>query len=89
LSPPERDILKLLYSYPSIVQEAGASYSPALVANYVYDLAREYNQFYQEVPVLREPDQQVRLFRLIMSEFTGRIIKRAMRLLGIEVPERM
>ena len=85
----EKDILKLIYSYPSIVKEAGDNYSPALIANFVYELAREYNQFYQEVPVLRESDNQLVLCRLILSEFTGRIIKRGMRLLGIDVPERM
>ncbi|MEA3478083.1 MAG: DALR anticodon-binding domain-containing protein, partial [Bacteroidota bacterium] len=89
LNALEKDILKLLYSFPSVVKEAGANYSPALIANYVYDLAREYNQFYQEIPVLRESDPQKKMLRLMLSEFTGKVIKRAMGLLGIGVPERM
>ena len=89
LKPKEKDIIKLLYSFPSIVKEAGDNYSPALIANYIYELAREYNQFYQEVPVLREPDKNKANLRLVMSEFTGKVIKSAMKLLGIEVPERM
>jgi arginyl-tRNA synthetase len=89
LKPKEKDIIKLLYSFPSIVKEAGDNYSPALIANYIYELAREYNQFYQELPVLREPDQNKANLRLVMSEFTGKVIKSAMGLLGIEVPEKM
>jgi arginyl-tRNA synthetase len=87
--PKEREILKLLYEFPSVVSEAGKSLSPALVAGYCYELAKEYNQFYQEIPVLREPDGARLRFRLALSEFTGRVIKSGMGLLGIQVPEKM
>jgi arginyl-tRNA synthetase len=63
--------------------------SPAQIANYVYELAKEFNQFYQESPILKEDDEQIRSFRLELSRFIGEVIKSAMRLLGIEVPERM
>ena len=85
----EKEIIKLLYRFPDIVVQAGEEMNPGLVANYVYDLAKEYNQFYQEVPVLKEENRTVVSFRLIMSEFTGDVIRKAMKLLGIEVPERM
>jgi len=87
--PKEKQILKLLYDFPSAVREAGQNLSPALVANYCYDLAKEYNQFYQEIPVLREPDAEKLRFRLALSAFTGKVIKKGMGLLGILVPEKM
>ena len=87
--PAEKDILKILYDFPAIIQEAGKNLSPALIANYCYELAREYNQFYQEIPVLKEPDENLRNFRLRLSEFSGNVIRRGMALLGIHVPERM
>jgi arginyl-tRNA synthetase len=87
--PKEKQILKLLYEFPTVVLEAGKSLSPALVASYCYDLAREYNQFYHEIPVLREPDGVKLRFRLALSEFTGNVIKSGMGLLGIQVPEKM
>jgi arginyl-tRNA synthetase len=85
----EKDILKRLYQYPSVVVQAGEDYSPAAIANYVYELAKEYNQFYQEVPVLKEEDEAIKILRLKLSFFTGNVIKQAMWLLGINVPERM
>jgi arginyl-tRNA synthetase len=89
LHPKEKSILKILYDFPATVNEAGENLSPALVAGYCYDLAREYNQFYQEIPVLREPDTEKLRFRLALSEFTGNVIKKGMGLLGIQVPEKM
>jgi arginyl-tRNA synthetase len=85
----EKEILRLLYQFPSVVGQAAEDYSPATIANYVYDLSKEYNQFYQEIPVLKEEDKNAMLLRLRLSYFTGTVIKRAMWLLGIEVPERM
>ncbi len=87
--PQEKEILRILHQYPAVVEEAGRELSPALVANYVYELAREYNTFYQEVPVLREEDRGKAILRLRLSELTGRVIRSAMQLLGIEVPDRM
>ena len=85
----ERAILRILYEYPAVVAEAGAQLSPALVANYVYELASEYNTFYQEVPVLREEAGEKVMLRLLLSEMTGNVIRSAMSLLGISVPDRM
>jgi len=87
--PKEKEILKLLYEFPAAVSEAGKNLSPAVIANYCYELAREYNQFYHEIPVLREPDIEKVRFRLALTEFTGNVIKRGMGLLGIQVPEKM
>jgi arginyl-tRNA synthetase len=85
----EKEILKLIYQFPSVVKQAGEDYSPAAIANYVYELSKEYNQFYQEIPVLKEEDKNTMLLRLKLSFFTGNVIRKAMWLLGIEVPERM
>nr|NQU90949.1 arginine--tRNA ligase [Bacteroidota bacterium] len=87
--PKEKTLLKLVHDFPAVVKEAGDSYSPALVANYVYELAREFNQFYQEVPILREENHATISFRLHLAGFVGNVIKTAMGLLGIDVPERM
>ena len=89
--PNEKEIalIQRLADFPAIVKEAGDSYSPALVANYAYELVKEYNQFYHDNQILREPDTQVRAFRLSLSHATGDIVRRAMWLLGINVPERM
>jgi len=89
LIPQEREVIKLLYHYPSVVEQAGIELSPALMANYMYDLAKEFNQFYQEVPVLREENPEVVAFRLELSSITGDVIRKGMALLGISVPERM
>jgi arginyl-tRNA synthetase len=89
LLPKEKNILKILYDFPFAVNEAGINLSPAIVAGYCYELAREYNQFYQEIPVLREPDAEKIRFRLALSEFTAHVIKKGMGLLGIQVPEKM
>lgn len=89
VSPKEKQLLKLLYDFPAVVAEAGAEYSPALIANYVYELAKEFNQFYQEVPILREENDVLVTFRLELAGFVGRVIKSGMELLGIEVPESM
>jgi arginyl-tRNA synthetase len=88
-SEKEKSILKLIYDYPTVVTEAAESYSPAIIANYIYDLAKEYNQFYHDFVILKEEDDSLRNFRMHLSEITGKVIKRAMLLLGIEVPERM
>lgn len=87
--PKEKSLIKLLYEFPETVREAGWNFSPALIANYVYELAKEYNQFYQETPVLKADTEKQKMFRLLLSSNTARVIKTAMRFLGIEVPERM
>ncbi|MDP3463920.1 MAG: arginine--tRNA ligase [Bacteroidales bacterium] len=89
LHEKEKNLIKLIYQYPSVIQQAATNQSPALVANYVYDLAKEFNQFYQEHSILKEPDTRLRLFRLILSRLTSKVIKSAGALLGIHMPDRM
>jgi arginyl-tRNA synthetase len=78
-----------LHEFPQAVAEAGNSCSPAIIANLMYDIAREYNQFYHDHPVIREEDSIKRDFRLMLSALAGDVIKKGMDLLGIDVPERM
>ena len=85
----ESSLIQKMAEFPSIVKEAGDSYSPAVIANYCYMLAKEYNQFYHDYPILKEEDKKVRDFRLILSKETGVILKKATFLLGMEMPERM
>ena len=89
LEPVERDIIVLLTQFPEIIKAAAESYSPAIVANYVYELAKTYNKFYQDTPILKVDDEDVKQFRLQLSAATAKVISKAMKLLGIEVPERM
>jgi arginyl-tRNA synthetase len=89
LHPKEKSIIKLLHDFPKIITEAAEQYNPAHIANYVYELAKEYNQFYQEIPILKAEKEEEKNFRLILSEQTSIIIRNAIALLGIEVPERM
>lgn len=87
--PKEKTIIKFIYDFPNVIQQSAESLSPALIANYVYVLAKEYNGYYQEVPVLKAETNELTSFRLKLSEFTGKVIKSSMQLLGIEVPDRM
>ena len=89
--PNEKEIalIQSLADFPSIVADAGRRYSPALIANYVYELVKQYNQFYHDCSILREEDQAVRSLRLALSDATARVVKTGMGLLGIRVPERM
>lgn len=89
LHPSEREVIKILVQFPEVAQQAASEYSPALIANYVYDLVKEYNQFYQNVPVLKETDHKVVAFRLALSKAVADVTRNAMRLLGVRVPERM
>lgn len=85
----ETTLIQKLSDFPGVVKEAGESYSPALIANYCYELAKEYNQFYHDYPILKEEDESIRNLRLLLSEETGKILNRAGGLLGMEMPERM
>jgi arginyl-tRNA synthetase len=89
LLPVEKDLIVVLSRYPEIVEEAGRNYSPAEIANYVYEVAKEYNRLYQEISIFNEPDPNAFKSRLLLSAVTSSVIKSAMKLLGIEVPERM
>ncbi len=85
----ETSLIQRLADFTTVVADAGRNYSPALIANYVYDLAKEYNQFYHDCSILREQDEKVRAFRLLLSATVASVIRRGMGLLGIEVPDRM
>lgn len=85
----ESSLIQKLADFPSVVKEAGDNYSPALIANYCYDLAKEYNQFYHDYSILKEEDEKVKDLRLVLSKETGLILKKAAGLLGMEMPERM
>lgn len=89
--PGEREVtlIQRLADYPSVVQEAGRSYAPSIIANYAYDLVKEYNQFYHDCAIMREEDTALRSLRLALSETTAKVVRSAMGLLGIQVPERM
>ena len=89
--PNEREIalIQRLSDFPAVVAEAGRTYSPALIANYAYDLVKEYNQFYHDCSILREADAAKRSLRLELSEVTARTVATALNLLGIGVVERM
>jgi len=89
LEAKEKSLIKLIYEYPAIIQQAAINYSPAVVANYAYELAKEYNQFYHASPMLKEENENKRALRLAISEFTANTIKSAFALLGIDVPDRM
>lgn len=89
ISEKEKDLLVMINSFPETIQSAAAQYSPAVVANFIYALAKEYNQFYHDHNVLREENENVRKFRLQLSETIGNIIKSGLKILGIEAPERM
>lgn len=89
LEHKEIQLLRMIEQFPIVVKDAGNSYSPAVVANYVYDLAKEYNQFYHELPIMFEENDHKRAVRLLISSITADIIKRGMWILGIDVPERM
>ncbi len=89
LSFKEKELIKRIVQFPEVVKEAGGNYSPAFIANYCYELAKEFNQFYHDHPIIGENDKSVRELRLLMSAVVGKVIKDGMSLLGIEVPDRM
>ena len=89
LKEKEVSLIQALAAFPAVVAQAGKEYSPSLIANYTYDLVKEYNQFYHDCPIMKEADEDVRAFRIALSRTVGNIIARATSLLGMEVPERM
>lgn len=89
LGEKEKEIIKQIALFPEVIQNAAATYSPALIANYVYDLVKEYNSFYQSVPILAAENQVDKVFRVQLSKKVGDTIKAGFSLLGIDVPERM
>ena len=89
ISAKEKLLLKRIALFPEVVSDAGENYSPAIIANYCYELVKEYNQFYHDHSILNIQDKGHRAFRLILSTTVGKIIKTGMNLLGIDVPSRM
>jgi len=89
LEPKEKDLIKKMLEFPAVIELAGNTFSPAVIANYTYDLVKEYNSFYQSVSILGETDAGKKAFRVQLSDKIGQIIQKAFALLGIEVPERM
>lgn len=89
ISEDEKSLIGTLYQYPKVVAAAGSNLSPALIANYCYDLAKSFNRFYQETPILKENDVSKRVLRLRISQWVANVIKNSMNLIGIDVPEKM
>ena len=89
LNSKEKNILKCLLDFPDIINEAASTYSPAVVANYVYNLVKSFNHYYQHTPILKADDEDLIRFRIALSKKVGEVIKNAMDLLGISVPDKM
>jgi len=85
----EKEVIKLINDYPSIIKEAGKNHSPAVIANYIYDLVKTFNHFYQAVPILKEEDKDKLHLKLSICKSTANIVESGLRLMGIRVPERM
>lgn len=89
MTEEERSLSRLIFKYHEVLREAGQTYNPALIANYTYELAKEFNRFYQQAKILRNDAPGTSAFRLLLADCTGQIIGRCMQLLGIQVPSRM
>ncbi len=89
LAAEERDLIVILTQFPDVIKSAAEAYSPAVIANYVYEVAKIYNKFYHEKSILQAEDESSKQFRLRLSAASGKVINKGMKLLGIEVPERM
>ena len=89
LHEKEKELLKQLQLFPEVIQNAAVNHSPALIANYTYDLVKEFNSFYQNVSILGAENENEKIFRVQLSQAVGQTIKNAFSLLGINVPERM
>ena len=89
INEKEENLIQMLSEFPAVVQEAAHLFSPAIIANYVYDLVKEYNQFYHDYTILGETNEALRDFRLLLSANVGKVIRTSFGLLGIDVPERM
>ncbi|MDP3557310.1 MAG: arginine--tRNA ligase [Bacteroidota bacterium] len=89
MSAIEKELVKFVYDFDSVVEESGTAFNPALVANYIYEVTKLYNRFYHDCPILKEEDEKIKIFRLQLSKLCAQAINNAMILLGIEVPEKM
>ena len=89
ISEKEIGLIQMLNGFRDVVSQAADDYNPSVIANYCYDLAKEFNQFYHDFSIMKEPNRDLKMFRLVLAQNVGKIIKLGMGLLGIEVPERM
>ena len=89
ISDKEAGLVQTLAAFPAAVSQAGVDYSPSQIANYIYDLVKQYNQFYHDFQILKEENEALRSFRLVLSENVAKVIAKGMGLLGIQVPEKM
>jgi len=89
LNKREKELIKTLYEYPKVVKESGNLFSPALIANYIYDVSKEFNQFYHELSILKEENPFIRDFRIALAYKIALIIKSGASLLCMDVPEKM
>ena len=89
LHPKEKELIKLLQNYPLVIQNAADNLSPALIANYTYELVKGYNSFYQSVPIFGAENENDKNTRVQISNMVGKVIKSSFSLLGIDVPDRM
>jgi arginyl-tRNA synthetase len=89
LTSKEKGLLRLVHEFPGIIRDAGEMYNPSLIANYIYELVKEYNQFYHDHSILKEENKAVKDFRLVLSKVVATVVNQGMGLLGIEMPERM
>ena len=89
LHPKEKELIKQLQLFPEVIQNAANNHSPALIANYTYDLVKSFNSFYQNVSILGADNDNEKIFRVQLSQVVSNTIKNALSLLGINVPERM
>ena len=89
INDKEQELIKKLKDYPTIIEEAGKQYNPAVIANYIFDLVKDFNNFYQTVDILREEDKNKLGFRLQLSDTIGKVVKSAMGILGVNVPNKM
>ena len=89
MQPKEKMLLVNIYNWPSVLEQAAVNRSPAMIANYIYDLAKDFNQFYQECSIMKEDDAKRREFRLQLADMTAKLLRNASGLLGISMPEKM
>jgi arginyl-tRNA synthetase len=89
MNEAELELVKFISDYTSVIKEAGAHYSPALLANYLYELVKSFNHFYQTNPILKEENATKRDFKLVICKATGNVLESGLRLLGVDAPERM
>ena len=89
IAPAEKEVIKLLSEYPNVIKDAGKDLSPAVICNYIFELVKCYNQFYQAIPILIEENTNLKNMRLILSKNVAKVISSSMGLIGVKVPERM